>query len=189
MESARIRRLLPEAYRAAATSHDGVAASPALAAILSAMEAMHAPDEDILARADEFVDPMRAPNRFAIMLSSWLDLDRYLDWTSGRKGKGRAHYAAGLGHLRNLTALAAHLMRWRGTRHGLERFLGVATGLSGFKVVENPPDEKGRPRPFHIHVEAPDTARRIADLVRRIVEEERPAYVTYDIAFAEPQKS
>src|ERR1700761_1128533 len=102
MEHQRIRRLLPEAYRAAATPRGGVVRSPALAAILEAMEALHAPAEDILSRADEFVDPHRAPDRFAIMLASWLDLDRYLDWTSGRKGRGRPQYAAGLGYLRNL---------------------------------------------------------------------------------------
>ena len=178
MERDRILRLLPEIYRAAAG--DGTP----LVAILSAMEAMHAPSEEILARADEFVDPYRAPDGFAIMLASWLDLDRYFDWASGRRGLGAARYAAGLGCLRNLTAEAAHLMRWRGTTYALERFLSVATGHTGFRVVENPVDQSGQPRPFHIQVEAPAAARRFGDLIRKIVDEERPAYVTYDISFA-----
>ncbi len=148
------------------------------------MEALHAPVEEMLARDDEYIDPYRAPDAFAVLLASWLDLERYLDWTSGHGGAEDAHYAAGLGNLRCLAAEAAQLKRWRGTRYGLERFLAVATGLAGFAVTENPPDADGRPRPFHIRVEAPAAASRIADLVRRVVDEERPAYVTYDIAFS-----
>jgi len=178
MDHRRIPNFLPEAYRSAT-----VPGSP-LAAVMAVMEELHASAEDVLARADEFIEPYRAPDPFAVMLASWLDLDRYLDWTSGRKGVGEARYAAGLGNLRSLSTEAAQLMRWRGTRYALERFLGVATGLNGFAVTENPPDEQGRPRPFHIHIQAPAAASRIADLVRRIVEQERPAYVTYDIAFS-----
>lgn len=177
MEQHRIARFLPETYRAAI-----VPGSP-LAAILATMEELHAPAEAALARIDDFIDPHRAPDDFVLMLSSWLDLDRYLDWTGGRKGVGQARYAAGLGNLRVLCAMAVHLMRWRGTRYALEQFLAVATGLSGFTVEENPPDAKGAAQPFHILVHAPPTARRFSDLVRRIVEEERPAYVTYDIEF------
>ena len=39
------------------------------------------------------------------------------------------------------------------------------------------------PRPFHVRVHAPETAKRYADLVARIVEGERPAYVTYEIVY------
>ncbi|HWA89857.1 MAG TPA: phage tail protein [Rhizomicrobium sp.] len=178
MERHRILQFLPETYRSAARE------GSALMAILAVMEAQHAPAEDVLARADEFIDPWRAPDDFAVMLASWLDLDRYLDWTSGRKGVGEPRYVPGLGNLRALSAEAAQLMRWRGTRYALERFLAVATGLAGFRVTENPPDEKGAARPFHIHVQAPAAASRMSDLVRRVVDEERPAYVTYDIAFS-----
>lgn len=178
MEQRRIARFLPETYRAAI-----VPGSP-LNAILAVMEELHAPAEAALARIDDYIDPIRAPDDFALMLSSWLDLDRYLDWVSGRKGVGQPRYAAGLGHLRALCAMAVHLMRWRGTRYALELFLSTATGITGFTVEENPPDAKGAPRPFHIRVRAPAAARRLADLIRRIVEEERPAYVTYDIEFS-----
>ena len=177
MEAQRIARFLPEIYQSA------VAPGSPLAAILAVMEAMHAPAEAALWQIDSYIDPVRAPDSFALMLASWLDLDRYLDWTGGREGAGQPRYAAGLGHLRTLSALAAHLVRWRGTRHGLERFLVVATGISGFIVEQNPPDARGVPRPFHIRVHAPASAQRVADLVRRIVDEERPVYVTYEIQF------
>lgn len=177
MEQDRIARFLPEIYRAAIVS------GKPLHAILAVMEALHSPAETVLARIDEYIDPHRAPPDFAVMLASWLDLDRYLDWSGGRKGEGRVRYAAGLGRLRVLSALAVHLMRWRGTRYALERFLSVATGISGYCIEENPADASGIPRPFHIRVRAPAAALHLANLVERIVEEERPAYVTYEINF------
>lgn len=177
MEASRIARFLPEIYRMANQPGEP------LAALLGAMETLHAPSEAVLRRIDDYVDPLRAPDDFALMLASWLDLDRYLDWTGGRKGAGQARYVAGLGHLRILSTMAAQLMRWRGTRHALERFLFAATGIPGFKVEENPADADGAPRPFHIRVDAPAAARHLSDLVQRIVDAERPVYVTYDIEY------
>ena len=37
--------------------------------------------------------------------------------------------------------------------------------------------------PFHIRVYAPASARQYANVVRGIVEREKPAHVTYDIKF------
>src|ERR1041385_1234117 len=178
MEARRIARFIPEIYRAA------VLPGTPLSGILAVMEAMHAPSEEALVEIDKYLDPLRAPDNFALMLTSWLDLDRYLDWTGEREGAGQPRYAAGLGHLRALSMLAAHLMRWRGTRYALEHFLAAATGISGFLVEQNPTDARGRPRPFHIRVHAPAGARRMADLVQRIVDQERPIYVTYEIVFS-----
>ncbi|MEJ2666016.1 MAG: hypothetical protein P8Z81_02770 [Deinococcales bacterium] len=178
MDANRIARLLPETYRSA------IAPGEPLAALVETMQALHAPSEAVLQRIDDYVHPLRAPDDFALMLASWLDLDRYLDWTGDHKGAGQAQYAAGLGNLRVLATMAAHLMRWRGTRYGLERFLVAATGIPGFDVEENPPGPDGEPIPFHIRVRAPKAARRLEDLVHRIVDAERPAYVTYDIEFA-----
>lgn len=178
MDASRIARFLPETYRMA------LAPGEPLAALLGAMEALHAPSEAVLRQIDDYIDPLRAPDDFALMLASWLDLDRYLDWTGGQKGAGQARYAAGLSHLRVLSTMAAHLMRWRGTRHALERFLCAATGIAGFTVEENPADANGAPRPFHIRVQAPAAARHLSDLVQRIVDAERPVYVTYDIEFS-----
>lgn len=178
MDHARIARLLPETYQAA------VKPTNPLGAVLVAMETLQAPAEAALASLDAHVDPLRAPPDFALMLTRWLDLDRYLDWTGGRPGEGTPRYAAGLGRLRLLCLEAAELSRWRGTRRTLERILTVATGLSGYRVQENPPGPKGVARNFHLRVVAPAAAQPLADLVRRIVDEERPAYTTYDIEFS-----
>ncbi|MDR6533353.1 phage tail-like protein [Caulobacter rhizosphaerae] len=189
MDRARIARLLPETYQAAIPPEnpsgvpDGANPKKPLAAVLEVMEVLQAPAENALATLDSHIDPMRAPPSFALMLARWLDLDRYLDWTGGRPGEGAPRYAAGLGRLRLLCLEAAELARWRGTRRTLERILTVGTGLSGFTVEENPPGPKGVASSFHLRVVAPAAARPLADLVRRIVDEERPAYTTYDIEF------
>jgi len=189
VDRARIARLLPETYQAAIPPEtpsgvpDGANPKKPLAAVLEVMEVLQAPAENALATLDSHIDPMRAPPSFALMLARWLDLDRYLDWTGGRPGEGAPRYAAGLGRLRLLCLEAAELARWRGTRRTLERILTVGTGLSGFTVEENPPGPKGVESSFHLRVVAPAAARPLADLVRRIVDEERPAYTTYDIEF------
>jgi phage tail-like protein len=178
MDPARIARLLPETYQST------IAPNQPLGAVLEVMGVLHAPAENALATLDAHVDPMRAPPNFVLMLARWLDLDRYFDWTGGRPGEGSPRYAAGLGRLRLLCLEAAELARWRGTRRTLERILTVATGVSGYLVEENPPGPKGASRSFHLRVVAPAGARPLADLVRRIVDEERPAYTTYEIEFS-----
>src|SRR5262249_49938521 len=92
-------------------------------------------------------------------------------------------FPTGDGRLRELVASAAYLSRWRGTRKGLLRFLEVATGLKGFDVDENVAGPDGRVRPLHVRVLAPHAAEPYQALIRRIVDLEKPAYVTYDLAF------
>jgi len=178
MDAARIARFLPEVYRAA------VQPGSVLLALLGAMEALQAPDEEILAEVDRFIDPARTRDDFVPLLASWFELTPYLDWSGGRAGAGVPMFAPGLDRLRLLVSKAADLNARRGSRAALEDFLSTATGVAGFAVDENPPDEAGRPRPFHIRVRAPAEARRYADLVARIVEGERPGYATYEITYA-----
>jgi hypothetical protein len=138
------------------TYQSAIAPKKPLAATLEVMEILQAPAEDALATLDAHIDPMRA----------------------------LARTTAGLGRLRLLCLEAAELARWRGTRRTLERILTVATGVSGYAVEENPPGPKGVARSFHLRIVAPAAARPLADLVRRIVDEERPAYTTYEIEFS-----
>ena len=65
----------------------------------------------------------------------------------------------------------------------MTRFLEVATGVAGFVIDEQVLDEEGRARPFHLWVHAPRAAEPYTALVTRIVEQEKPAYVTYDLSF------
>lgn len=179
MRPDRIARFLPEIYRLTLGARHGV-----LDGLLETMEALHEPSEDVLDDLDRYVDPMRTPDRFLPMLAGWLDMAAYLDWSGGRKESGEPRFAPGPERLRLLAMRAADLHARRGTRAALEEFLSVATGIDGFTVEENPPDAQRATRPFHVRVRAPDVAKRYADLVARIVEGERPAYVTYEIVYA-----
>ncbi len=73
---------------------------------------------------------------------------------------------------------------------GLQRFLEIATGAKGFEILENKtvkkrtaeskePDTEGKP--FHLTVIVPEPLRPHHGLIRRIVESEKPAYVTCDV--------
>ena len=83
---------------------------------------------------------------------------------------------------------AAELAKWRGTRRGLVRLLELATGVTGFEIVEGrAPD--GTPRPFSIDVIVPAGAAAELPLVTRILTKEKPAYATCTVRVAETEES
>lgn len=183
MRRAEIEQLLPSVYQMALHPVDGWVIEPdqRLGALLDAMEALHDPIERILDRLEAWLDPRRAPDPFVPYLAGWVDLDRLA-------GGEATMAAAGTDRLRELVAAASDLARWRGTSRGLLRFLGIATGLPGFSVDERPAGPDGRPRPFHVVVHGPAEAARMRPLIERIVESEKPAYVTCDIVLGEPRE-
>jgi len=166
MKSAEILRLLPGVFQRTAR-----AGSP-LTALLSVMEVLHAPSEQVLENLDALFDPRRAPDRFVPFLARWVDLD--LPVTTG------------LGRLRELAAAGVELSRWRGTARGLLLFLSTATGRKDFEVDERVPGPNGLPRPFHILVRAPGELMAHRPMLERIIELEKPAYVTYELHFTQP---
>jgi phage tail-like protein len=171
-----IEQLLPSVFQR--TLRPG---SP-LTALLDVMEGLHAPVEDILAHIDAYFEPRRTPDYFVAYLAGWVDLDRFLIHAQ-ENGVPTSSFSAGLGRLRELIAAAAMLSKWRGTARGLRMFLEIATGVEGFEVDELVPDDDGRPRPFHVRVQAPEAARRHQELILRIIAMEKPAYVTSEVAF------
>lgn len=172
MEQRRILRYLPENYQLAARDERSV-----LRALLAVMESLHAPVDRVLRNLDSFFDPFRAPAPFVLMQASWLGLDRYFDWSGGTFGAGDARYAAGTDQLRLLIAEFPELVRSRGTRASLTRFLEVATGVGGFRVEDGAPQAA----PFHVVVHIPAAAEPLRDLIERIVAGERPAHATWEI--------
>jgi len=154
-----------------------------LAALLAAMEGLHEPSERVLERLDVALDPRRAGDAFVPYLARWVDLERLLEDETGRVEQvaGRPPLATGLGYLRELVAAAAHLSQWRGTARGLLLFLETATGAKGFELDEQVPGPDGRVRPFHLCVRVPESAARYRSLIERIVQMEKPAYVTYEL--------
>lgn len=147
-----------------------------MSAMLSAMQALHAPAEEALENVDAIYDPRRAPDPFVPMLAQWVDLEHIF---SSVDDADRL-LSTGLGNLRELTQAASELSKWRGTRRGLQRFLETATGVTGFSI-EEPAD-----RAFHLRVLAPPQTQAHRPLIERIIEVERPAYATWELQFVTP---
>jgi phage tail-like protein len=178
MKKVQIKRLLPAVFRNAV--HTG---NP-LFAILDVMEAMHAPAESALDSLDGNFNPYRAPDAFVPYLASWVDLEVLLDVPRTASPSSTPSLSTGLGRLRELTAAAITLSQWRGTRKGLCLFLETATGARGFEVDEQVVGADGKARPFHLRITVPKGLEEHSILIERIVELEKPAYVTYELAFA-----
>ena len=175
MKRTLIEQLLPEVFQR--TIRPG---NP-LTALLEVMETLHAPSEEVLADLAGFFGPYRAPDSFVPYLASWVDLERFLV----RSAAGDAYLPSGLGRLRELIAAAAYLSQWRGTAKGLKCFLETATGIEGFAIDEQVVRPDGHRRPFHISIRVPVEAEQYWDLIKRIIEMEKPAYITYGLALVQ----
>ena len=171
MQRPDIEALLPAVYQ------DAVRRESPLDAVLEVAARLPQPIEELLASVDRLFDPRRAPEGMVTFLAYWMDLDHFLI-ARHRGGPGES-LPTGMGHLRELCAAAAGLSRQRGTRHGLVRFLEVATGHTGFRIEENV-GRDGMARPFHLTVTAPAAAQPHRELIHAVVAFEKPAYVTYD---------
>lgn len=174
MKRSEIEQLLPEIFQR--TSYPGTP----LFALLEAMETLHAPSEAILAELDGYFDPYRAPDRFVPLLARWVDMGHLLVESVGG---GEPTFPSGVGRLRALVAAASFLSKWRGTARGLLHYLETATGVRGFQIEEQVLGPDGLPRPFHLRVQVPAEAGIYRTLIERIVEMEKPAYMTCEVLF------
>lgn len=180
MKPAEIRQLLPAVFQETLT-----AGNPLLA-LLAVMAALHAPCEATLEHVAETFDPRRTADPFVPFLARWVDLD-WLLGTSNRQQRlsaGGARVPLDLGRLRELIASAAFLSQWRGTAKGLLLFLQIATGIHGFTIDEHVNDDSGAARPFHIRVHIPAGGEPFRSTIERIINFEKPAYVTWEPVFA-----
>ncbi len=180
MKRNEIERLLPRVYQ------DVVRPATPLWALLQVMQSLHEPAEEILAQVETTFSPYRMPERFVPYVARWLDLDRFFPATKRAESgtePGTDMISSGNGQLRELIAAAAYLSQWRGTAQGLRLFLEIATGSAGFELDEQVKAEDGAPRPYHIGVSAPLACVRHRALIERIIELEKPAYVTYELVF------
>ncbi|MEO8133200.1 MAG: phage tail protein [Betaproteobacteria bacterium] len=180
MQREDIQNLLPAVFRRAATSGNAI-----VGALLDVMEALHERPEHILKTLDVCFDPRRAPDELVPYLGRWVDLDRFYDQSfKGQSTDAQEPISTGVGALRELIHSAAYLSKWRGTRKGLQAFLEIATQVPGFVVSDASVGGEGHLKPFHILVRIPPDARPHGALIERIIQSEKPAYVTYETEFA-----
>lgn len=182
MKKAQIKRLLPSVFQ------HGVQPGSPLSAILDVMESMHAPSESAMDHLAEMFDPHRTPDAFVAYLASWVDLEDLLDIPRSEGASSTPRLSTGVGRLRELTAAAVTLSHWRGTCKGLTLFLETATGMGGFEVDEHVVGIDGKAKPFHLRITAPGELTGHRSLIQRIVELEKPAYVTYELGFRSLQE-
>ena len=170
MRADRAALLLPEVIRRGARP-----GSP-LGALLDVMEAMHAPAETALRGLPSILDPQTTPDDFVPFLATWVGLDDVVP--------DGVEFEAGVGRLRQLVATSAARARRRGTLDGLRETLLIATGRSDITVDDARRSPSGRVLPFHVDVVVPAAAAGLLDLVQRLVEHEKPAFVTATVALA-----
>jgi len=163
-----IALLLPEVFQRSL-------AGSAMGAFLEVMQAFQAPDEAIVEELALWFDPYLTDERFLPFLASWVGLEPLLEVSAD--GAGVKRFPSGVRRFRELLASAAMLAQWRGTCEGLLRFLEIATGMKGFRV------EESRQRDFHLEVWAPAEAQIYKGLIEKIVEMEKPVYMTREIVW------
>jgi len=170
-----IKNLLPAVFQR--TFHDG----NALKTLLDVMEILHAPSEEILKNVDRFFDARRAPDAFVPFLAHWVDLDRIFSLPASNDLD--SPLMPKIGYLRELVANATYLSQWRGTKKGLLLFLQTATGVRDFEIEERVTDDDGQVLPFCIKIRAPQAIEAQKDLIKRIIESEKPVHLTYKLEF------
>ncbi len=167
-----IAQLLPDIFQRTLPSSQDTFGN-VLMALLHVMEIQHAPVETTLEQLDRYFLPDQTCDRFVPFLAQWLDL-AWLVEAQAKLDPGV------LFNLRVLLQEAPNLSLQRGTRQGLLRFLHLATGLRGFQIEEAPD------RAYHIVVTYPHQAD--PKLVAVIVDQLKPAYVTFELRGPKSQK-
>lgn len=143
-----------------------------------------------------YLDPMTAPEALLPFLAQWVGWQNESGWTVAQQ--------------RSLIKRAIEIYRWRGTRRGLLFYLHIYTGLPMHDPTRSPHEQPiqihnaarqgfvlgetqlgataimGGGKPFHFSVQLRPLAGEPLDesLVRKIIEQEKPAVCTYDLEIA-----
>jgi phage tail-like protein len=149
------------------------------------------PLEDIVDNLVHYFDPGTAPQSFVPWLASWVGL--VMD---ERMPEAKRH---------ELIKSMAELYRWQGTKRGLSEYLRIYTDVTP-QIIEHaysPPAQSGNDAEagtsqsgmeeghafcFSVILNVPDTTAIDADIVRTIIESEKPAHTTYILKISK-QKS
>lgn len=135
-----------------------------LSGFLQIFDSFWLPLERQIGELYRYFDPTTAPDEFLSWLSGWVDLVLDDNWEVERK--------------RELIRCAADLYRWRGTALGLRNYLRIYLGYEP-QILEDGGDAD--PFLFTVVLQASDPPHVQEALVRRIIDEEKPAHTTYRI--------
>lgn len=164
----------------------------AIGRLLAIFEQAFEPSVHALNTMWAHLDPLTAPEALLPFLAHWVG------WTSDARWSVQQQ--------RRLIRRAVEIYRWRGTRRGLRLYLHLYTGLPledapgrlpTIEIQDQPPGGLslgdgqlginaiiGGGRPFHFTVTLRPPADMPLDesLMRTIIEQEKPAFCTYDLA-------
>jgi len=132
-------------------------------------ESILAPIEQIADHLPLILDPRTQPADTLPWFAAWLDLTLNENWPEA--------------HRRDLIRSASELYRWRGTRHGLSRYLEIYAAVT--PVIE---DVLERPHTFRVTLRVPSEQQVDEELVHQIIQNEKPAQTAYELVIehAEP---
>jgi len=140
------------------------------------------PIEGIIDNLSFYFDPGTAPSSFLPWLTSWVGIMLDERWPEEKQHE--------------LIQSAAELYRWRGTKKGLSEYIKIYTGVlpqiiehtytpgmqlgSGIQLGDTQLGEgKGQPYCFTVILNIPKASTIDIDIVRAIIEMEKPAHTTY----------
>lgn len=181
MDCSEIRDLLPHVFQQTLENEDLEGSDQnVLSLLIDIMQLFHADIDERLTTVEDHFNPCRAPQtEFVDFLGHWMDLDRlWKNKSSSNLFVQRELIADDC--LQELILSAAHLSQWRGTKVGLTQFLNIATGSNTISIQENL-NEKGKQQLFHFLVEVPDKQKHQLKLIKTIIEQEKPVYISYEI--------
>lgn len=164
--------------------------------------------DELLDRVPAYLDPERTPAPFLDWLGGWVGLTLRADLETAALGlEGEAARAAAerRERARALVAGAVPLYRLRGTRRGLEELVRILTGglsptidemAATFQVGVSSTVGRdtllggGAPHFFHVLLRLPQPGpaarRRVEELVRAILDVEKPAHTRYRLDVLTP---
>lgn len=161
MKFAEIKTLLPWCMQQAVEREESYAG------LVEVMELLHSEPEEHLSDFAACLNPRRTPDRFVNYLLGWFGMD----WVAGHVSQQ---------NLRLLMEHNAELTRSRGTKEGLELFLHLACGNWAIQIEDEPQE-------FHFKVYVPASLEGMAGTVRKIVEYEKPAHLSYELVLPEEE--
>ncbi len=144
------------------------------------------PLEGIIDDIAFYFDPGTSPQFFLAWLASWVGLVLDERWPETKR--------------RELIKSVAELYRWRGTKRGLSEYLRIYAGVAP-QIIEHTQGsqagsettstasgtrgKKGQPNCFTVILEVPDVSTIDANIVKAIIETEKPAHAAYILQIKE----